>query len=148
VKIDCGYVVPPGVKFYYLSLLFSKGLEIRSNRSEFTARFFRYQELVTHDLLVAQYRKQYPAADRPLMPYLSFPPLLPDAVDPKSLPSTIDVRFMVTERGEVDSLVVDQPLDPLAEHAIQRALDGWLFMPRLKAGQPVRTLVKLPLSFN
>jgi hypothetical protein len=148
VKVDCGYVVPGGTHFYFVSLLFSKGLEIQTDRSEASAGFFRYQEMVAHNRLLADYCKKNPGADRPLVPYLRFPPLLPEGLDPRTLPPMIQVQFVVTERGEVESMVLTPHLDPLADHAIRRAVGGWLFLPRLKAGRAVRTKIQLPLSFS
>jgi len=55
---------------------------------------------------------------------------------------------MVAETGEVDSLEIDQALDPQVAQAIRRALNGWLFLPRLKNGSPEQSVMELPLSFG
>jgi hypothetical protein len=149
VRIDCGYVVPPGgTNYHYESLLFSKGAEIQTDHSEASAKFFRHLEMVAHNRMLADYCKQNSGADRPVVPYLRFPPLLPESVDPRNLPSTINLDFVVTESGEVDSMFIAPNLDPLSERAIRRAVGGWLFLPRLKAGQAVPTRIKMPISFS
>jgi hypothetical protein len=148
VKIDCAYAVPAGGRYYLFPLIFSKGIEIRSDQSEIAAQFFHQQEMAAHAELLSRYRQEFPNADRPVVPYLRFPPLLPDGVDPHSLPPTIDAKFAVVESGEVDSLEITQVLDPRVEQAIRRALNGWLFLPRLKKGTPVRTMIDVPLSFG
>lgn len=148
VKIDCAYAVPGGGQYYCLPLIFSKGIEIRSDQSEIEAQFFHQQDMVTHAELLAQYRLKYPNADRPAAAYLRFPPLLPEGIDPHSLPATIDAKFSVVETGEVDSLEITPTLDPRVDQAIRRAINGWLFLPRLKKGIPMRTLIDVPLSFG
>jgi hypothetical protein len=55
---------------------------------------------------------------------------------------------MVSETGEVESLQIEDQVDPPVFEAIQRAINGWLFTPRLENGRPARTMIKLPLSFD
>jgi hypothetical protein len=148
VKIDCAYAAPGGGQYYTFPLVFSKGVEIRTDQSELVAQFFHQQDMAAHAELLARYRREFPTADRPAVAYLRFPPLLPDGVDPGSLPATIDAKFSVVESGEVDSLEINQVLDPRVEQAIRRAINGWLFLPRLKKGVPVRTMIDMPLSFG
>ena len=69
-------------------------------------------------------------------------------VDRHNVPTSVNAKFAVTETGEVDSLELDQVLDVQVDRAIRRALDGWLFMPRLRKGYPVRTMISVPLSFE
>jgi hypothetical protein len=148
VAINSSYVVPPGVWANYFSMVFTKGMEIRSDQSELSAKFFRPTEMAVHGAMLARYREQNPGADRPASAYLRFNPELPPGVDPRSLPPTITAKFSVTETGEIDDLEIDQVLDVKVDHEIRRALDGWLFMPRLKNGYPVRARITVPLSFG
>lgn len=149
VTIDCGYVVRAGRgRGHYFPLAFSRGREIRTDQCENSARFLRHGEMETHAALLAQYRKDNPASDRPASAYLRFQPELPVGVDPRSLPSTVTANFSVTETGEVDDVELDQVLDAKVEKEIRRALDGWLFLPRLRKGLPVRSRITVPLSFE
>jgi hypothetical protein len=86
--------------------------------------------------------------DRASLAYLRVLPQLPAGIDPHSLPPTINAKLMVAETGEVDSLEIDQALDPQVAQAIRRALNGWLFLPRLKNGSPEQSVMELPLSFG
>jgi hypothetical protein len=147
VTIDGSYFAPPGVKAAYFPMVFSKGLEIRTDQSENAAVYFRRGEMAVHGALLAHYRQQNPASDKPASAYLRFRPELPPGVDPRSLPPTITAKFAVTESGEVDAVEIDQVLDVKVDQEIRRALGGWLFMPRLRKGYPVRTMITVPLSF-
>jgi hypothetical protein len=148
VTINEGYKGTLGRKFYYFPLVYSKGLEIRSDCSEVSARFFRRSEMIAHEAILDQYRQQYPSTDRPASAYLRFQPEFPDSFDMHALPGVVVAKFAVTETGEVDSVEFDVKLDKEADHAIRRALEGWLFLPRLKNGYPVRTMIQVPLSFG
>jgi hypothetical protein len=148
VQINASYFAPPGVKAAYFPMVFSKGLEIRTDQSEVAAAYFRRGEMAVHGALLAHYRQQNPTSDKPASPYLRFRPELPPGVDPRSLPATITAKFAVTESGEVDDVEIDQVLDAKVDQELRRALSGWLFMPRLKKGIPVRTMIAVPLSFG
>jgi hypothetical protein len=148
VKLDCAYVMGGVGRYYVLPILFSRGIEIRSNESENLAAFFRVQDTEAHRLIIAAYRQKYPHADHVAVPYLRFPPVLPDGVDARSLPANIDAKFAVVETGEVDSLEITPAIDPRVDAAIRRAICGWLFLPRLKQGIPERTQVNVPMSFG
>jgi hypothetical protein len=148
IKIASAYVNTGRPNFFIYSLIFTKGLEIRSDQSEEIARFFRRQDMIEHSEVLDHYRAAYPAADHPAVAYLRFPPLLPQDVDPKQLPPGIVAKLSVMETGEVDSLELSPVLEPNVDHAIHRALEGWLFLPRLKKGLPVRTQIEVPLGFG
>jgi hypothetical protein len=148
ISMEEAYITGEGVNFYCFPLLFSKGMEIRTDQSELAARFFRWQEMNAHRKLLATYLQQNPSANLQAHAYLRIPPVLPDDVDVKTLPTVIHATFMVSETGEVESLQVEDPVDPPVFEAIQRAINGWLFTPRLENGRPARTMIKLPLSFD
>ncbi len=147
VKIRRGYIPVSGGNYYCLPMVFTRGREIRSDQCELIARFFRSQYVASHAKILDRYQKQYPSADKPPVAYLRYPPVLPDGVEARTLPK-INATFRVLETGEIDSLQLDEGLDPRVAQAIRRALNGWLFLPRLKAGVPVETLMRLPLAFG
>jgi len=147
VRIDCSYIAPSGTRYYLFPLVFSEGIEVRTNMVEHAARYFRLSEMLAHGEILSRYRKQHPDSDHPAALYLRIPPLLPDGVDPMALPSTINASFLVTGTGEVDSLRIDATLAPSVEASIRRAINGWLFLPRLRQGEPLPTMMRLPLSF-
>jgi hypothetical protein len=148
ISIDEAYIPGEGVKFYCFPLLFSKGVEIRTDQSELAARFFRWQEMNTHRKILAAYLQQNPTANLQPQAYLRVPPVLPENVDVKTLPAVIHTSFMVSETGEVESLQVEDPVDPPVFEAIRRAINGWLFTPKLENGRPTRIMIRLPLSFD
>jgi len=148
VSIDEAYVPDVGVFYHYFPQVFSKGAEIRSDQSELAARFFRSLEKGTHQKILASYLKKNPTANLRAQAYLRIPPMLPDEIDVKALPAVIHTTFMVSESGEVESLQIEDPVDLPVSDAIQRAVSGWLFTPKLENGRPTRIMIRLPLSFD
>ncbi|HEY5228368.1 MAG TPA: energy transducer TonB, partial [Opitutaceae bacterium] len=148
VKINCAYVASRSGRYFCFPLLFSKGIEIRTSQSDSAALFFHARDVRGHDALMARYLQENPNSDKPAMAYLRFPPLLPVGQDPRALPQGIEARFDVTGSGRVESVNLTPQLDPQVSASIERALDGWLFLPRLKKGVPTRTTIRLPLSFD
>ena len=148
ISMDEAYVPGTDVRFYCFPLLFSRGVEIRTDQSEVAARFFRWQEMRIHRKLLANYLKQNPSANLAAQAYMRIPPLLPDEVDVKKLPAVIHTSFMVSETGEVESLQIDESVDASVSEAIRRAINGWLFTPKLENGRPSRVMIRLPLSFD
>ncbi len=148
VTINCAYVAPPGKRYFHFPLVFAKGREIRTDQSEKIALFFRKQEMEAHRSILKEYRKQFATADKPPVPYLRIPPVVPSGVNAGSIPSTVKASFTVTEDGEVDGITLDQALDPQVSRELRRALGGWLFLPCLRKGYPVSVPVETSLSFG
>ena len=95
--------------------------------------------------MLTQYRAQFPAADRPAAPVLMIHPILPPGVPtPKS---SVTATITVEANGHVAD--ADLPPDLPAElaHVLRDTLKGWLFLPRLRNGEPAATRVNVPLKF-
>ncbi len=82
--------------------------------------------------------------------------LVPVTMDPPSVPRgatgagdvAIEVRFTVTEAGDVsDVAVLDAPPEPLAQ-AVQTAVREWRFEPVLDNGQPVPVRSSVRFTFQ
>jgi len=142
------YVAPVGQRYYFVPMVFSKGREIRTNVSNQVDRFFRHQEIVLHRELVPAYLEKFKGMDHAAIPYVRVPIQLPEGVDAHTLPSDLVATFSVTESGEVDSIQLGERLVGPAREAIRQDLAAWLFMPRLKQGSPVRTVISMPLGLN
>lgn len=59
----------------------------------------------------------------------------------------ITVQLSVGEDGTVLSVDAGMIADDRVRASITDALSGWLFLPKLKAGQPVPTFINVPLQF-
>ncbi len=149
VRMKFGYMDEDQVKkLTFFPLIFSGGREIKSNLSEYSAIFFRRLELVQHEKILSDYIAKNVGKDAPLKPYVRVMPKLPDKIDLQTLPAQVDASFMVDEEGTVYSVQIETPVEHEAEEAIHDALRGWLFLPRLKEGRAIRTMVRVPIKLH
>lgn len=145
IKLDFGFVDFGARATGFFPIFFTRGLEIRSDQCELIARFFRHREMSIHEQILKSYQSKNASQSVALKPYLQIPPLVPDEMIPAT-PLSIPTTFMVSEAGTVESLQfegADVPTSILAP--LRRSLNGWLFLPRLKDGRPVRTFVRVPI---
>jgi hypothetical protein len=90
-------------------------------------------------------RKAGERKDMDPRPVLMIRPLLPEnAVLPSG---AVFAQLSISPEGTVTEINLD-PLESTAvSAALREALGGWLFVPRLKAGEPVESTVRVPIGF-
>lgn len=125
-------------------LLFSAGSEVRTNVSSRAEAYFYRREHVIHAAAVRHWLEQNPRASRPVQPVLQIPPLLASTA---GFPPDATADLTVAADGTVLNVTLDRTFAPGAEETIHRTLGAWLFLPKIQAGAPVLTHVKVPLRF-
>ena len=65
----------------------------------------------------------------------------------RKAPGTVNLLFIVDERGRVESPKVHSSSDPVFEKAALKAIKKWKFEPGKRQGKPVRFRMKLPMTF-
>ncbi len=91
------------------------------------------------------YVKKFPNADHELVPAFTPSPIFNStAVLPTG---EVTVELSVMEDGTVAHVDAGMIADDSARESVIQALSGWLFLPQLKAGQPVFFRVRVPLQF-
>jgi len=149
VQVRFGYMEPDEKNpRTFFPLIFTHGLEIESNHSDYSALFFRRLELTRHEQIMADYKAKNVGKDMPLKPYVRVMPKFPNSLDLGKLPAVTKASFMVDEDGTVYSIQLDEDLNKEAATAIHDALRGWLFFPRLKEGRAERTMVRVPIQLH
>lgn len=58
------------------------------------------------------------------------------------------VRFVVAEDGRVIAAEPIEPVDPALDVMATAAVARWRFEPGTKAGEPVKVITRMPISFN
>jgi len=134
-------------KLAYFPLFFTHGHEIRTNHADLIAKFFSKVEASRHEKIVERYRdKNRPTGkNAPPQLYLRVPPLFPDPTALNDAPPQVDVSFMVSEDGTVESVQFTQQVPPDVAHVLRPTLSAWRFLPRLKGGIAARTMVEVPI---
>ncbi len=148
VEADFAYIDFKHRNLTYIPLFFSHGTELRTSFADDSAQLFRHIEMLRHRKLIPYYFQKNPRTTAPAQPYLRFPPIFPAGTDLSALPPELKVDYTVTSEGTVEGVRLSQtvPADVLA--GIQRAVQGWLYVPQLANGQPMTSLASAELGFK
>jgi hypothetical protein len=132
----------PGV----LMLVFAAGgAEVQTNFSAYAGRYFQRIAQARLAAALPKYLAEPGPLDRAAVPALRFNPILPkNIIKPKA---PIEVMLAVSEKGWVTEVELPEEIDPRLATSLKANLQGWMFLPRIVAGTPVSTRIKLPLKF-
>jgi hypothetical protein len=132
----------PGV----LLLVFAAGGgEVQTNFSAYAGRYFQRIAQARLAAALPKYLAEPGPLDRAAVPALRFNPILPENVIKPKAP--IEVMLAVSEKGWVTEVELPEEIDPRLATSLTANLQGWMFLPRIVAGSPVSTRIKLPLKF-
>ncbi|HUR58901.1 MAG TPA: hypothetical protein VM029_14400 [Opitutaceae bacterium] len=121
------------------------GVELRSNFEGIAGQYYARIEQAKLATAIDGYRARFAQADHGAVPVVVIKPLLPAGIAAPAAPVT--AIFSVAENGWVSDVSFTGTDDPGLLAALRDSLGGWLFLPRLKSGQPVPTRVQMPLKF-
>ena len=130
---------------YFIQIFDETGREVRTNDMSYAWQFYAARERAKLGEAVAKYRAKYPAADHAAVPFYTVMPVFHPGAE---LPAgEVTVTLTVGLDGTVSEVDAGMIGDDSARNSVVEALGGWLFLPRLKAGQPEFATVNVPLQF-
>lgn len=129
---------------HFVQIFDANGREIPTNESAAAWKYYALLELVQLRDALPRYLEQYAGQDHDPFPAVQPRPLLPDRK--ASLPAGLQATLSVSAQGRVEKVTVAGLDDPGALQAVTEALEGWLFFPRLTAGQPVPCTVEVTVE--
>lgn len=130
---------------YFVQLFDADGREIMTEAARPGWAFYAARERSRMAEIILRYREKYAGQNLPATPAIVIQPYLPANYTPPAEP--VMVQLEVTMQGDVEDVSLTGVDDPRLARAVREAMAGWLFFPRLKAGEPVRSTVRLPLKF-
>jgi hypothetical protein len=148
VKADFGYLDFGSRPYSFIPLFFTRGREIRTNYADNAAMLFRHVEMLRHQKMLAAYLRKHPRDTAAPVAYLRFAPVFTPGFDQATLPGRIRVGYTVASDGTVEGIEFAPAVPAEAVAAIQRALAGWLYLPRLLNGEPVSTAMATDFLFQ
>jgi hypothetical protein len=129
---------------YWAALIFSEGLQIRSNEgNEALDGLF---DIMDHAGLRKVIEERI-VGDYPCKVYRSSPLKFGGELRRKYVGQTMKARVEVSPSGFVESVQIDDSLDPVLEGAVANQLSYWLFLPRIIGGRAQSASVLLPIKF-
>jgi periplasmic protein TonB len=85
--------------------------------------------------------------DQKPRPVFQQQPLL-NAAMRRKVPATVNILFVVDEAGRVANPIVQNSTDPIFDAPALAAIKQWKFEPGRRAGKPVSSRMKQPMSFQ
>ena len=145
VKIKFSAGVLPDADVYFIQLFDETGREMLTSGIDHAWQFYAARNRARLDEAVEKYLEKFKGANHDAVPALTPGPIFkPTAVLPTG---EITVVLTVEADGTVSAVDAGMVADDSARGSLTEALGGWLFLPKLKAGQPVSTYVRVPLQF-
>ena len=139
-------LVGSGSRKAFVPILFAAGgAEIRTGFWSHAARYFSRIEQIKLRQAIGEYRAKFSNQDHEAVPFVRVSPILPSGMAAPS--GDLAATLMINATGSVTSVrfSTDGPND--LTRALADALSGWLFLPKLKTGEPVACQVVLPFRF-
>ena len=130
---------------YFAQIFDDEGREVRTPDLGLAWSYYAQRGRARLAKSVESYLKKFPNADHDIVPAFTPSPIFPSTA---ALPTgEVVVELSVMEDGTVSNVDAGMIADDRARDSVIEALSGWLFLPKLKAGQPVPYRVKVPLQF-
>ena len=85
--------------------------------------------------------------DKAPVPLVRVAPVYPPELKKERIQGSVNVVFIVSELGNVDSMSIEKSSNAEFNESALTGVAQWKFEPGLKEGEPVKTRVRLPLSF-
>lgn len=145
VEINLGVLNPPKDPSYFVLIFDSSGREVITSGVEYAWEYFSLCDRARMKVAQKMYLEKFPGADHNAVPAITPKPVLPAEKMP--LPEGLSTVLTITEEGVVSGVEIQGTEDPAIRKALTTALEGWLFLPKLKAGQPVPVKIAIPLKF-
>jgi hypothetical protein len=130
---------------YFIQFFDATGREVMTPGVEYAWQYYALRDLHKLSIAMGKYLERFKEADHDAVPAIMPKPVFkPGAVLPKG---AVTVVLTVEANGTVSAVDAGNIADASARDSLTAALGGWLFLPKLEAGQPVGTSIQVPLKF-
>lgn len=130
---------------FFIQIFDHQGFEVHTNGLGLARKYYALVDRLKLERAVGIYRKKFAGKDHAAVPFVLIKPDFPENFKPPV--NSIMATMKIGATGEVLAVTLDKEYDDVTRKTLHDALEGWMFFPELKAGEPVPTKVKLPLQF-
>jgi hypothetical protein len=130
---------------YFVQIFDRTGHEIFTPASTSSWGYYAWTERARLARALVGYRVKYAFQDHPATPAITIKPLLPDGTAPTTW--GLSARLFVSAEGAVENVALIGSAGSAVDQAVREALGGWLFLPQMKAGEPVPCVLEVPIQF-
>ena len=145
VKFSAASLKETGQMHYFVQIFDATGAEVPVGKMEAAWQYYSLLERAQLQGVIAKYRAKFSGTNHAAVPAMMARPIFREGL---TLPTTpVSAVITISAEGTVSEVSVRGTENPELLRSITEALSGWLFLPQLKAGQPVATKVQIPLKF-
>ena len=130
---------------YFVQIFDRTGHEIFTPASMNSWDYYAATERARLARALVRYRAKFAGQDHPATPAITIKPVLPNGAVPTA--QALSAQLSVSAEGAVEYVSLIGSAGPAVDRAVRDALGGWLFLPQLKAGEPVPCTLEVPLQF-
>jgi len=130
---------------FFVQVFDGTGRELMSNLAQHAWVYYAAMERAQLRDTLRKMRPILAGKDLEARPVLTIRPLLPK---PVALPKEpVIAQLSVSVEGTVTDVQVGATSPAAVGQAVREALAGWLFIPRMRGGEPVACNVRIPITF-
>ena len=145
VKLEVHQLPSTPNPIFFAQVFDDEGREVRTSDLGVAWGYYAERDRARLTKAIEAYVKKYANTDHDAVPVFTAGPVFkPYAVLPTG---EVTVMVSVLEDGTVSNVDAGMIANDSARDSVIQALSGWLFLPKLKAGQPVSTFINVPLGF-
>lgn len=130
---------------YCIQIFDGTGREVVTPGLGYASQFYAMCDFAHLTRAMEKYLAKFKGADHDALPAIMPKPIFKNgAILPKG---EVSALLTIATTGQVSGVEVQGVEDAAVRKCVAEALGGWLFLPKLKAGQPVPSKISVPLQF-
>lgn len=130
---------------YFVQIFDAGGKEVRTSDAEAAWVFYARRDRARLASAMGKYLEENKGKDHDAVPVSTPKPVFNAiALLPKG---EVVITLTIEPDGTVSFVNAGNVADDSARNSLTEAMSGWLFLPKLKAGEPVSTYMQVPLQF-
>ncbi len=129
---------------FFIQIFDDAGREVRTTDADYAWTYYSLRHRHRFATSLGMYLERFKGQDHDAVPAVTPRPVFAPEHAPLNLSGS--ALLTIREDGSVSEVALQGIDDPYAQRSITEALEGWLFLPKLKAGQPVPVRIAIPLK--
>jgi len=130
---------------FFVQVFDREGRELMSNEASKAWPYYAAMERSQLRDTLRRLKPSLAGKDLEARPVLTIRPFLPKEVARPTEP--VMAQLSISAEGTVTDVQVGTTTADLVGQAVREALAGWLFIPRMRGGEPVVSNVRIPITF-
>lgn len=130
---------------FFVHIFDDSGREVQTSGADHAWRYYALRDRARLARALEKYLAENKGADHAAVPVSTPKPVFKSTAElPKG---EVVITLTIEPDGTVSAVDAGNVANDSARNSLVEAMSGWLFLPKLKAGQPVSNYMQVPLQF-